>query len=415
MDILQCKKDFPIFLYHPDLVYLDTNATALKPKQVIEKEKEYYEQYTSNIHRGIYKNAEKATAEYEETRKLTAQYINAESDEVIFTRGTTEAINTITEGIEKNGVKGNIVTTIMEHHSNFVPWQQLAKRKKLEFKVIPITDDGLLEFVNPDGITVNETILRNYLNDTTSIFAFTAVSNVLGTINPVAKIAKAVRNINPKTIIVVDAAQAAPHAGLNVKEWDADYVAFSAHKLCGPTGVGVLWGKKENLNNLPPFQFGGEMVLEVTNNETTFKDIPHKFEAGTPNIAGVIAFQEAIKYMTGLGIENIRKHEMIIVEYAITKLKREFGESINILGTQNAELRAGVLTFNFENFHSHDIAQLLDDKNIAVRAGHHCAMPLHNHLDLVSSTRASFYMYTTKEDIDRLVEGLHYVHSTLTG
>ncbi len=412
MDIQEIRADFPIFLHKPDLVYLDSTATSLKPVQVIKKEQEYYEQYSANVHRGIYKIAEKATAEYEETRTVVAEYISTFPEQIVFTRGATEAINMVAFGYPFPE-KGECVTTIMEHHSNFVPWQQLAKKTGAEFKVIPISEEGILEFVNPDGRTVNETILRGYVNETTAVFAFTAVSNVLGTINPVAAIVKAVRKINPNTVIVVDAAQAAPHAGINVSEWDADFVAFSAHKMLGPTGVGVLWGKKEQLKKLQPSQFGGEMVLDVAIKETVLKDVPHRFEAGTPNIAGVIAFKEAILYSKMIGIKAIRAHEKEMVEYAFVQFKKQLGESVGIIGTTNPELRAGILTFTLDQFHAHDVAQILDEKNVCLRAGNHCTMPLHNHLDLVSSTRASFYLYTTKEDIDKLVEGLLYVQKTL--
>ncbi len=411
MDIAAIRTDFPIYLHKPDLVYLDSTATSLKPIQVIKKEQEYYEQYTANVHRGIYKIAEQATAEYEKTREVVAEYIHSFPEQIVFTRGATEAINMVATGYPFGA--GELVTTIMEHHSNFVPWQQLAKKNNSEFKVIPISEEGILEFVNPDGRSVNETIMRGYVNERTSVFAFTAVSNVLGTINPVAAIVKAVRKISPKTVIVVDAAQAAPHAGINVAEWDADFVAFSAHKMLGPTGVGVLWGKKEQLKKLQPSQYGGEMVLDVGIEKTVFKDVPYRFEAGTPNIAGVIAFKEAIIYAKMIGIKAIRAHEKELVEYAFAQFKEKLGRSTRIIGTTNSDLRAGIITFALANFHAHDTAQILDEKNICVRAGHHCAMPLHNHLDLVSSTRASFYLYTTKQDIDRLVKGLLHVQEVL--
>jgi cysteine desulfurase/selenocysteine lyase len=244
--------------------------------------------------------------------------------------------------------------------------------------------------------------------------AFTAVSNVLGTINPVTQIIKAIREINPGVIVVVDAAQAAPHTGIDVQLWDADFIVLSAHKMLGPTGVGVLWGKNTHLEQMRPVQYGGEMVLQVKIEDSTFKELPHKLEAGTPNIAGVIAFKEAIKYIENLDIKSIREHEKELTQYAIAKLHQNFGEKITIIGTKNPDLRAGILSFSFDSLHSHDIAQLLDEKNIAVRAGHHCTMPLHNHLNLTSSTRASFYIYTTKEDVDCLIDGLRHVTNTLS-
>lgn len=413
MDVSKIRNDFPIYLYKPELVYLDSTATSLKPKQVIEKEQEYYQQYSANVHRGIYAIAEKATAEYEATRKVVSTFINGNSDEVIFTSGATDGVNIIASSMVKQVSGKEIVTTIMEHHSNFVPWQQLAKNGNAKFKVIPLGNDGLLSIVNPDGKTVNKEVLATFISSKTAVFAFTAVSNVLGTINPVKEINSAVRELNPDTVIVVDAAQAAPHTGINVKDWDADYVVFSAHKMLGPTGVGVLWGKRNNLEKMQPVKYGGEMVLQVKIEDTTFKSLPHKLEAGTPNIAGVIAFEEAIRYLHTVSAAEIRKHEIEITHYALTELRNAFGDGIKIFGPMNPDLRAGIITFEFENFHSHDVAQLLDEKNIAVRAGHHCTMPLHNHLDLQSSTRASFYIYTTKQDIDKLIEGLRHVKNTL--
>lgn len=415
MDIEKIRNNFPIFLYHPELVYLDSTATSLKPKRVIEKEKEYYEQYSANIHRGIYKIAEKATAEYEQTREVVADYIGAsDSAEIVFTRGATEGINMVASAFTEIVKEGdNLVATIMDHHSNFVPWQQLAKKKRAHFAIIPIREDGLLSVVEEDGITIDKTALSKFITANTKIVAFPAVSNVLGTINPVEELVKAIKEINPSAIIVVDAAQAAPHAGVDVQKWSADFVVFSAHKMLGPTGVGVLWGKKEHLKEMQPVQFGGEMVLEVNEQDTTFKDTPYKFESGTTNISGVIAFKEAIKYLRAIGIDTIREHEKELVMYAIEQLEEKFGTEIKIIGTKNPQFRAGIISFSFGTIHSHDIAQLLDDKSIAVRAGYHCTMPLHNHLNLTSSTRASFYLYTTKKDIDALIKGLDYVRNTM--
>jgi cysteine desulfurase/selenocysteine lyase len=290
----------------------------------------------------------------------------------------------------------------MEHHSNFVPWQQLALRKNANWKVWEFNEDGIFDL----------NTLSQVITAKTKIFAFTAVSNTFGTINPVKEIIEKARQINPDIIIIVDAAQAAPHTGINVADLDADFVAFSAHKMLGPTGVGVLWGKKKLLEKMPPYQFGGEMVLDVNIDITEFKNIPHKFEAGTPNIAGVVAFKAAIEYLQKLNFQDIHSHEQKLRSYAVEKLKAEFGSEIKLLGENNPQHRCGILSFSFEKYHSHDVAQILDESNIAVRAGHHCTMPLHKKLNIGSTTRASFYIYNTDADVDALIEGLKKVKVT---
>ena len=404
MDILKIRQDFPM-LRDSNLIYLDSTATALKPQSVIDKEIEYYTKYSANVHRGIYKIAEKATEEYEGTRAAVAEYISADSTEVIFTRGTTEALNLVASTLGEQVIQegDEIAGTLMEHHSNFVPWQQLSLRKKAVWKVWEFNEDGLFDL---------ET-LSHFISGKTKIFAFTAVSNTFGTVNPVKEIVQKARQINPNIIIIVDAAQAAPHTGINVKDWDADFVAFSAHKMLGPSGVGILWGKKTHLEQMPVYQFGGEMVLDVNVDTTEFKEVPHKFEAGTPNIAGVIAFKAAIKYLQQLDFNEIHEHERNLRVYAVKKLRAEFGSEITVLGENNPEVRCGILSFAFEKYHSHDIAQILDEANIAVRAGHHCTMPLHKKLNIGSTTRASFYIYNTEADIDALIEGLKKVKTTL--
>lgn len=406
MDISQIKKDFPIFTRKPELVYLDSTATSLKPQSVIDKEMEYYTEYTANVHRGIYKSAEKATEEYESTRSLVAKFIHAnDASEIIFTRGTTEAINlvasTLGEQIVHQG--DGIVSTRMEHHSNFVPWQQLALRKKTGWQIIDFDEQGLLQLDS----------LSRIISNTTKIVAFTAVSNTFGVVNDVKKIITMIRAINPEIVIVVDAAQAAPHSGIDVQDWDADFVAFSAHKMLGPSGVGVLWGKKKYLEMMPPYQFGGEMVHDVNVDRTEFKDTPYKFEAGTPNIAGVIAFKEAIRFIQKIGYDSIRNHEQQLRTYALSKLKDTFGDAITILGDGNQDIHCGIVTFTFGTYHAHDIAQILDESHIAVRAGHHCTMPLHKKLGVASSVRASFYIYNTESDVDALLEGLKKVSIVL--
>lgn len=402
MDILKIRQDFPMLQTTP-LVYLDSSATSLKPQSVIDKEIEYYTKYSANVHRGIYKIAEKATEEYEATRNEVANFIHAEPSEVIFTRGTTEAINLVASTLGEHIVNegDEIAGTLMEHHSNFVPWQQLALRKNAQWKVWEFDQDGLF----------NLETLSKVITDKTKLFSFTAVSNTFGTINPVKQIVEKARLINPNIIVIIDAAQAAPHTGINVHEWNADFVAFSAHKMLGPSGVGVLWGKKEHLEQMSPYQFGGEMVLDVNVDFTEFKQIPHKFEAGTPNIAGVIAFKAAIEYLQQLNLNEIHEHEMKLRIYATEQLRKEFGENIRLLGENKPEERCGILSFAFEKYHSHDVAQILDESNIAVRAGHHCTMPLHKKLNIDSTTRASFYIYTTEAEVDALVEGVKKVIS----
>lgn len=407
MDIDTIKRDFPIFTNHPDLVYLDSTATSLKPQSVIDAEMDYYSSYSANVHRGIYQLAEQATAAYEATRDTVAAFIGASSSaEILFTRGTTESVNLIASTLGEQIVQSGdtVIATTMEHHSNFVPWQQLALRKQANWQVLDFDEHGFLDLSR----------LPELITEKTKIVAFTAVSNTLGTINPVKEIVQKVRALNPKTIIVVDAAQAVPHTQVNVQDWGADFVAFSGHKMLGPTGVGVLWGKEEHLDRMPPYQFGGEMVLDVSVQETTFKELPHKFEAGTPNIAGVIALKAAIEYLQHIGLGAIQGHERDLRTYAIEQLRSAFGAEIQLLGDTEPEKRCGILSFAFQKYHAHDIAQILDQSHVAVRAGHHCTMPLHKKLGLSATARASFYLYNTKADVDALVTGLMNVKTTLS-
>lgn len=398
-DPQKLKQDFPIFTAHKGLVYLDSAATSLKPQSVIDKENEYYTKYSANIFRGIYKISEKATAEYEEVREKVAQFIGAQdSREIIFVRNATEAINLVAAGVGKTLSKGDeIVASIMEHHSNFVPWQQRALRKKAEFKIWNLDKDCKLNLLD----------LEKLMSPRTRLLAITAVSNVLGTINPIKKITQIIKKNNPECLVLVDAAQAVPHMRINVTEWGVDVVAFSSHKMLGPTGVGVLWAKKEFLDELHPYQYGGEMIQAVYVDHTEFKEPPYKFEAGTPHIAGVIGLGAAIEYLEKIGMENVRKHEVELVDYALKQLKSIKG--LTIYGPLKAADRGGVITFTMKEAHAHDIAQILDSDNICVRSGHHCAMPLHLYLNVSSTARASFYVYSTKEDVDRLFEGLKKV------
>lgn len=406
MDITQLKKDFPIFTIDPSLVYLDSTATALKPKVVIDKLREYYEQYSANIHRGIYKISEKATAEYEETRKIVAKFINAsKAEEIIYTRNASEAINLVASTIGRDTVETDdeIITTIMEHHSNFIPWQQLAKENGAQLKVVGLLEDG----------TLNETQLYNFICEKTKIVAITYISNALGTVNPLKNIITNIKHKNPQTLVIVDAAQAVPHMKVDIQDLGCDFLVFSSHKMLGPTGIGILWGKYELLESMSPYQYGGEMITEVSIEQSLWKKPPHKFEAGTPHISGAIALKEAIHYLENIGMDKVREHEKEITAYALAQFKKVFPEKIKVFGPLDVNIRGGILTFTFESFHPHDIAQILDEDNIAIRAGHHCTMPLHTYLELSATARVSFYVYNTTEDVDKLIAGLRKVETVL--
>ena len=404
LDIKKIKKQFPIFQNQPGLVYLDSSATSLKPKLMINKLREYYEEYSANVFRGIYPISEKATEEFEETRQLVAKFINANrSEEIVFTRNTTESLNLLAYTLTKKN--DEIVTTIMEHHSNFVPWQVLAGETGATFKVMDINEEGHLDLYDKN--------IKKIITKKTKILTLTYVSNVLGTINPVKQIIKEVKKINPKIIVIVDGAQAVPHQKIDVRDLGADFVVFSSHKMLGPTGVGVLWGKEELLKKMNPFMFGGEMIDEVSVDRSTFKEPPHKFEAGTPSIGEVIAFKEAVKFLDQLGMDKIRDHEKRITNFTINRLIDTFGESINIYGPKSIENRGGIISFSFGKFHPHDVAQILADEGISVRAGHHCAMPLHQRLKVPSTVRASLYIYNDEKDVEMLVKGLKKVEKIL--
>ena len=406
--MLDLKKDFPFFHTHPDLVYLDSAATSLKPQLAIDKLLEYYTDYTANIHRGIYKNAEKATEEYEETRKVVAKFINANrAEEIVFTRGTTEGINLVASTIGLDSIErgDEVVVSRMEHHSNFVPWQQLAFQSGADFKIIDLNDKYELAVTNYESGKL-KIDLTGVITKKTKILALVLVSNTLGTINPLKEIIAEAKKINPNIITVVDAAQAVPHMKVDVQLLGCDFLAFSGHKILGPTGIGVLWGKYDLLNKMSPYQYGGDMIRQVKIEETTFNDVPHKFEAGTPHIAGVIALKESVKYIQNIGLDTIRKHEQDLTKYALQVLSSEFGNEIKCFGPTNIAHRGGIVTFSFKDLHPHDIAQILDEDNIAVRAGHHCTMPLHDLLGVPATTRASFYIYNNEKDIDKLIAGL---------
>ena len=399
MDTKKIRHDFPLLqrrINGKPIVYLDSTATALKPQSVIDAVNHYYTECTANVFRGIYTISEEATAGYEHGRELVAKFINSPTEEIIFTRNATESLNLIAYSwVPYHVGKGDrMVTTMMEHHSNFVPWQQYAKRIGATFDVMPITDDGRLSIAD----------LPKYITKQTKLFAFTAVSNVLGTINPVKDITKAVKKLNPECLVVVDAAQAVPHMPVDVQDWGADAVAFSGHKMLGPSGIGVLWMKKEHLETMTPFLYGGDMIREVHVKETLFNDLPHRFEAGTPYIEGVMGIGAAVAYLQKIGMKQVREHEKMITTYALKALEKIPG--ITIYGPKDPAIRAGVIAFRMTGIHPHDVAQILDKDNVCVRVGYHCAMPLHEYLEVGATVRASFYVYTTKEDIDALVQGI---------
>jgi cysteine desulfurase/selenocysteine lyase len=399
------RKDFPVFRHHPDLTYLDSAATALKPDVVIDAEREYLEQYSANVGRGLYPLAETATEKFEAVREKAARFIGAKSGkEIIFTSGATHSINLATGLLEPFVQPGDsIVVTELEHHSNFLPWKELAARTEAEFRIAPIDAES----------RIDAEALAKLVDSHTAIVAFSAVSNVTGGIHPVADIVKRVKMKNPRAAVIVDAAQAVGHMPIDISDWNADCVAFSAHKCFGPTGVGVLYGKETFLETLQPIAFGGGMVLDACAKHPTYKDAPYRFEAGTPNIGGVIAFGAALDYIGSIGIGNIRAHEAALTAYALKKLRETFGDAISIIGPKDAGDRGGIIAFAFADMHPHDIAHLLGESDICVRAGEHCAAPLHHRLGLPATTRMSVSMYNNERDIDRLIQRLEEIRKIL--
>ncbi|KMK77593.1 cysteine desulfurase [Alkalihalobacillus pseudalcaliphilus] len=395
MNAVELRKQFPILnqqVNGNDLVYLDSAATSQKPLAVIEKVEDYYRRYNSNVHRGVHTLGTLATDGYEGARDKVRSFIGANStEEIIFLRGTTTALNVIAQSYGAANVSegDEIVLTPMEHHSNIIPWQQLAKATGATLKYIPLQEDGTIDLQDAE-----ETI-----TDKTKIVTMMHVSNVLGTINPIKEVAEIAHRHG--AVMVVDGAQSAPHVKIDVQELNCDFFAFSGHKMLAPTGIGVLFGKKELLEKMEPVEFGGEMIDFVGLYESTWKELPWKFEGGTPIIAGAIGLGAAIDFLQEVGLENIEKHEHDLATYALEQLSEIDG--ISIYGPKH---RAGVVTFNLDDVHPHDVATVLDADGIAVRAGHHCAQPLMKWLNVTATARASFYLYNTKEDVDRLVTGL---------
>ena len=388
---MRLQKDFPLLLNQPQLVYLDSAATSLKPQSVIDSNMAYYTQYTANIHRGLYQNAIRTDKAYETARHEIANFIGAKAKEVIFTRNSTESANLLAYTlIPQISPQDEIVTTVMEHHSNLIPWQILAKKIPLSIKYVDITNSGYL----------NQEHLFSLLSSHTKIVSLAHISNVLGTINPIDKLVAGIRHLAPQALIAIDGAQAVPHLPVNVASLGCDFYFFSSHKMLGPTGIGILWGREALLNSLPPFLTGGGMIKKVTLENTTFADIPDKFEAGTPHIAGAIGLTAAVQYLSQIGMDKVRSHETELTAYTLELLATL--PEITIYGPPSPKDRAGVVSFNLAGIHPHDLAQVLSDSNIAIRAGHHCAMPLHERLATPATARVSFYVYNDKRDVDQL-------------
>ncbi|UCE68105.1 MAG: cysteine desulfurase [Candidatus Zixiibacteriota bacterium] len=398
MDPEVIKADFPILnriIGDNRLVYLDNAATTQKPESVILALDDYYCKMNSNVHRGLHTLAEESTAAFEETRKKIAAFIGGvRTEEVIYTRNATEAINLVAYSWGRKNIKkgDRIVLTEMEHHANLVPWIALARETGAELKYISINENYRLDLSEIDKI----------ITDNTRLVSITHMSNVLGTVNPVEEIGRAAHRNG--ALFVVDGAQSAPHMSVDVKAVDADFYAFSAHKMLGPTGIGILYGKESILERMEPFIYGGEMISEVRYDFASWNDLPWKFEAGTPNIAGAVSFSPALDYLSTLGMDNIRDHEVELTAYTIARLSEL--KSVKIIGPSDTDMRGGAISFVDKDIHPHDLATFLDSRGIAVRAGHHCAQPLMKRLGLTATTRASVYVYNTTEDIDKLIEAL---------
>jgi cysteine desulfurase / selenocysteine lyase len=408
LDAAALRADFPILaqeIHGHRLVYLDSASTSQKPNVVIDAVADYYREYNANVHRGIYTIGEKATAAYETARAAVARFINApDSHEIVFTRNATEAINLVAYSWGRRNISrgDQIVLTEMEHHANLVPWQILVQEQDGDLEFIPITDEGILR------LDVLEVLLRLK----PKLVAFTHVSNTLGTINPVRQMIEMAHAAG--ALVLVDGAQAVPHVPVDVQELGADFYAFSGHKMLAPMGSGALWARRELLEAMPPFLAGGEMIREVHLRRSEFNEIPWKFEAGTPAVGDAIGMGVAAEYLMDLGMDAVREHERELVAYALTTLPAKI-PGIELYGPMDPDLRGGVIPFNLPGIHPHDVAQVLDRFGIAVRAGHHCTMPLHERLDLAATARASFNVYSTRDDIDALAAGLIEVQRVFNG
>ncbi len=399
LDAAAIKRDFPILNQagDPPLTFLDSAASSQKPQAVIDALVHYYSEINSNVHRGVYGLAVKADAAYDAARERVAKFLNAaDPAECIYTRGTTEAINLVAHSWGRANLNAGdlVVVTEMEHHSNFVPWQMVANERGAEFAMVRMTADG----------QVDQDHYRELLARAPKMVAFTHVSNALGTINPAKEMIAAAHEAG--AVVCLDAAQSAPHMPIDVQDLDVDFLAMSAHKMIGPMGIGILYGKSALLNAMDPYQGGGSMIRKVTLEQTTWADIPNRFEAGTPSVADAVAFTAALDYLDDVGLDAISRHEYALVSEAMNRLSELPG--VTVFGPGADVHRAGVLSFSVDGVHPHDVAALLDEKGVAVRAGHHCAQPLLKKLGVTATTRASFYLYNTKDDIDRLIEGVEH-------
>lgn len=398
LDVEVIRKDFPLLhteAHGKPLVYLDSAATSQKPRQVIDRMVRFYEEENANVHRGIYELGERATAAYEGARASCARLIGARSPRsIVFTKGTTEAINAVMYSWGRANVRegDEILVTETEHHSNLIPWQMLAAATGAELSVLPISDDDH---------TWRMDLLDQIVTDRTKLAALQLKSNVLGTVHPVRQVADAVHAVGGR--VLVDAAQAAPHHRFDVNDLDADFLAYSAHKMCGPTGAGVLYGREDLLEEMPPFHGGGEMIREVWIDRATWAEIPQKFEAGTPNIAQAVGMGAAVEYLEGIGYDAIHDHEVALTRYAMEALS---AIGATIYGPQDAALRPGVVAFNLPEVHPHDMATIVDQEGVCIRAGHHCAQPLMRRLGVPATARASFYLYNTEQEVDALIGAL---------
>jgi cysteine desulfurase / selenocysteine lyase len=405
LDAHRLRADFPIFeeqIRGKPLSYLDSAASSQKPRQVLDRLRTFYETSYANVHRGVYTLSERATAEYESAREKVARFVNApDARELIFTHGATEGINLVAYawGLDNLGPGDVVLVTELEHHSNFVPWQYIATRTGADFRMLPLDEHGELRLDALDDIAADGAV---------KVVANNLVSNALGTVNPVERLAAWAHERG--AIVVVDAAQAAPHHPIDVQALDCDFLAFSSHKMCGPTSVGALWGRAELLEEMAPFNLGGHMIRSVTFEETTWGQIPYKFEAGTQPIAEAVGFGAAVDYLTDIGVATIEEHERELVAYALDRLAEV--PSVTAYGPP-PERRAGIVSFNVEGVHPHDVAQILDMDGVAIRAGHHCCQPLMAKLGVAATNRASFYLYTIREEIDRLVDGLQKAQKLL--
>ena len=391
MDILKIRNDFPVLRSNPNLAYLDSAAMALKPDSVIDAVDDYYRRLGVNVHRGVYGLSYEATDLYEEARETIAKFINASFDEVVFTRGASASLNLVAQSYGMSFIEegDEVITTLLEHHSSHMPWINVCQKKKATLKYVPLDKDG--------RITVEA--FKSVLTEKTKVVAITHVSNVMGYITPIKEIIKLAHEVG--AIVSLDGAQSVPHMAVDVKDLDCDFLSFSGHKLCGPTGIGILYGKKELLEKMPPVEFGGDMADTVYEQEMTFKMAPYKFETGTPMIASAIGLAKACEYLNSIGLDNIGKHEYYLKSLAVEELKKIPGITV-----YNPDCETGIISFNIDGVHPHDAASVFDNDKVCIRAGHHCAQLITRHLGTIGTVRASFYLYNTEEDVKEFVKAV---------